>query len=355
MDFIDGLRALAALYIVVHHGLQTASYMTWWLYPFRYGFEVVVVFITISGFCLSLPQSRRGQWTVDARNFYWKRARRILPPYYAALALGFLISLLFAFRSHAQDYLGNRISWLMIWSHVALVQNWIPKQAMTVDGPLWSIAVECQIYLFFPILVLLRHRLGRWVTLALWFILVQALARATHDGGYVGMLFIFAIGMLGADLAFRPASRPWLLPGIVLSTVVIFFTYDWHRTLAESLIGMATALLMAYLVQVRTSVGNRILGWKPLAWVGTFSYSVYLIHSYVEIGATRWCARYLYSWREASPAQHAVAYACMIPVILLLSYIFHRFFERPFMGAARQRAEDRLRLETTSNQLLGAD
>lgn len=125
--------------------------------------------------------------------------------------------------------------------------------------------------------------------------------------------------------------------------------------MAENLIGMATALLMAYLVQVRTSIGNKILGWKPLAWVGTFSYSIYLIHSYVEIGVTRWCARYLKSWREASPAQHAVAYACMIPVILLLSYVFHRVFERPFMGAARQKAEDRLRGETTANQFLPAD
>ena len=106
LDFIDGLRALAALYIVLHHLLQTSAYMTWWLFPLRYGFEVVVVFITISGFCLALPLSQRGRWKLEVRHFYWKRARRILPPYYAALALGFLIVLLYAARSYPQDYLG---------------------------------------------------------------------------------------------------------------------------------------------------------------------------------------------------------------------------------------------------------
>jgi peptidoglycan/LPS O-acetylase OafA/YrhL len=223
LDFIDGLRALAALYIVTHHAVQTAGFVRWWTVPFTFGREVVVVFIAISGFCLGLPLARRGQWTLDARTFYRKRIRRILPPYYAALAVGFLIIAIYAMLGRPQDYLGHRFKWAMIWSHIALVQNWMPSQFVTVDGPLWSISIECQIYLLFPLVAWLWHRTGRWITLGVLFLFVHLVTHFAHGGG-TNFLFAFGVGLLGVDLAFRPQSRPFLLAGVAVSLVAIPLT-----------------------------------------------------------------------------------------------------------------------------------
>jgi peptidoglycan/LPS O-acetylase OafA/YrhL len=342
LDFIDGLRALAALYIVTHHAVQTAGFVRWWTVPFTFGREVVVVFIAISGFCLGLPLARRGQWTLDARTFYRKRIRRILPPYYAALAVGFLIIAIYAMLGRPQDYLGHRFKWAMIWSHIALVQNWMPSQFVTVDGPLWSISIECQIYLLFPLVAWLWHRTGRWITLGVLFLFVHLVTHFAHGGG-TNFLFAFGVGLLGVDLAFRPQSRPFLLAGVAVSLVAIPLTRPSHGSLSESLIALATALLMAYCAQVPKSFGSRLLGWKPLAWIGTFSYSVYLVHSYVEILCVRWIASHGLFWARITPAERASVLVFVIsPLAVVLSYFFHRVFERPFMGAARQRAEARL-------------
>jgi peptidoglycan/LPS O-acetylase OafA/YrhL len=148
--------------------------------------------------------------------------------------------------------------------------------------------------------------------------------------------------MLGADLAFRPEYRRWLVPGALLSAVGLFATFQWHKTIAESCLGLGIAFLMAYLTQVRSSIGNKILGWKPLAWIGTFSYSIYLVHSYIEIAPARWLNLHTNIWAAMTSAEQAAFFVVTFPAILLLSYAFHIVFERPFMGIKRQRAEDRL-------------
>lgn len=165
------------------------------------GHDVVAVFIAISGFCLALPMAKSRRWTLEAGRFYRRRMRRILPPYFAAIALALLIALVCSHGSYAQDYAGAPLSWSMVISHVLLVQNWVRPQSFTLDGPLWSVAVECQIYILFPLLVMLWRR-SRWLALGLAFMFAHSLLYATRHGGNANFLFLFAEGMLGAELAF---------------------------------------------------------------------------------------------------------------------------------------------------------
>lgn len=148
--------------------------------------------------------------------------------------------------------------------------------------------------------------------------------------------------MLGADLAFLPTSHRWLLPGAVISIALVFLTYNRHRTMGESMIGLTTALLMAHMTHARSSVGSRVLSWKPIAWIGTFSYSLYLVHSFVEIGATRWLGHHSRTWQSATTPFHARWMLLTIPPALVFSYLFHLLVEKPFMSVPRRRAEDRL-------------
>ena len=95
LDFIDSLRALAALYVMICHAYHEPGngYHASWLINhigLSYGHVAVDVFIVISGFCLMLPVTRRNGELGSVRDFMRRRVRRILPPYYAALILSLL-------------------------------------------------------------------------------------------------------------------------------------------------------------------------------------------------------------------------------------------------------------------------
>lgn len=147
---VDGLRALAALFVVAHHIHRTL----WWpnspppgirpfVSPLLYGHYAVSVFIVISGFCLMLPVIRAdGMLPGGVVRFFRRRALRILPPYYCAIAFTAL-------------FVDHNIDKKQMLAHLFLVHNLWASTYNGINGTFWSIAVECQIYLLFPLLVLL--------------------------------------------------------------------------------------------------------------------------------------------------------------------------------------------------------
>jgi peptidoglycan/LPS O-acetylase OafA/YrhL len=99
---LDGIRGLAALYVVVNHVFlrafpgyprDTAPFWAGW---FVYGRFAVVVFIVLSGFSLAVAPARSGWQVGGVGRFARRRARRILPPYYAALAISLAVAWLVA-------------------------------------------------------------------------------------------------------------------------------------------------------------------------------------------------------------------------------------------------------------------
>jgi peptidoglycan/LPS O-acetylase OafA/YrhL len=346
LDFIDGLRALAALYIVFHHCFVVAEYFPPGFSFMDRGHDVVAVFIAISGFCLALPLAQRGNWKLQIGQFFQRRGRRILPPYFATLAIALLIALAFSYKSYPQDYAGVRITWLTVISHVLLFHNWTPADVYTLDGPLWSIAVECQIYLVFPLLVLLWGRTGKWVTLFVTFVVAHGLLYLAHSRSPVNFLFLFAEGMLGAELAFSSRHNRWLGPVFLLCVIGYLFTDRYQRDIFT---GLGIGLLMAYLAQHREHWGNRVLGWKPLAWIGTFSYSIYLLHAIIQIPVKRWLfSSGIKFFTESHTAMLALLVFVVSPIAIAASYGFHLVFERPFLSQTRKKAEERFAAGTVT-------
>jgi peptidoglycan/LPS O-acetylase OafA/YrhL len=360
LDHLDGLRGVAALYVVLFHAgicFVEQPLPAWARAASRllaFGHEAVAVFIVLSGYCLMLPAARDGRLSHGTRGYFLRRARRILPPYYAAL-LGSLalIALVPALRSQAPtntiwDDTHPAFSTGAVASHLLLVHNWFPQWVFRINGPLWSVATEWQIYFFFPFLLLpLWRRRGPLVTLLVAFavgylplLLDPAIARAALPW-YLGL---FALGMVAATIGFapRPLERglrtlPWGRITLVLLAICavggLVLARLWFRwkPLTDVLVGLATATLLVHCGAAASSRVTRLLSSPPLVKLGHFSYSLYLIHLPVVA-----LAYFLVRPLPLGAVAHVLV---LLPLstaaALAVAYGFHVVVERRFMPARR--------------------
>ncbi len=186
---LDGLRGLAAVYVVVNHVFLRAfpgypvDHAPFWAGWFIYGRFAVVVFIVLSGFSLALSPARHG-WRLDELSgFAQRRAWRILPAYWAALAFSLVVAWLLV----AQP--GNGIpDAKSVIVNGLLVQNIVA--AHSPNAAFWSMAVEAQLYLAFPLLLLMVRRRGAVVMVATVTLIVATVGIV---GPHVSHLNVFVI------------------------------------------------------------------------------------------------------------------------------------------------------------------
>ncbi len=349
LDYLDGLRGLAALFVVAHHLWLShtggalpgfSGVLRNWL---LYGHLSVDVFIVLSGACLMLPVARFGSLRGGWKTFTQSRARRILPPLYFAMA--------FAWAAHSLT--GKAFPLHAVLVNALLLQDVVPKDNV-LDLPLWSVAAEWRIYFLFPLFVWLWSRCGAPAVLALSAFLGYGLA-ALLAAVYPALplahacpwyLFLFAMGMAATDLATRPARPQWLLPSVFTLAVagLAWMLHQWpitaagegrsqylpHLPLIDAAAGAATAFALALLQEQSTrrnlSLPIKLLSWKPLVFVGTLAYSIYLIHDFVIFQIKRLLIGRLHL--HSSLAVMAADMALTVGV----AYFFHLAFERPFMS-----------------------
>ncbi len=362
LPYLDGLRALAASYVVLFHALLgfSAENLTgpWRLVKraFAYGHEAVAIFIVLSGYCLMLPVIRRDpeRLGVPFPAFVARRAKRILPPYFAALLLSLaLIASVPILRTRGtgtiwDDSLPGLDTGAVV-THLLVVHNWFPAFAYQVNGPLWSVASEWQIYFLFPLLLLPVWR-GAGMRGAL---LVAAgvgyglllLAPAASSVAIPWYVLLFAFGMAAASIQwgthrFEQWLRervPWkhlgyaLWLGCLLASNALPTFWFRHKPLVDPLVGLATATLLVRLTRESLS-GQRswllqLLERRPLVELGHFSYSLYLTH--LPLLALGYFALQALG---VSGAAFVLAMALLGSAgSLLFAYGFHRLVERPFM------------------------
>jgi peptidoglycan/LPS O-acetylase OafA/YrhL len=366
LEYLDGLRAVAALYVVLFHaGLgftpppSTLPTLTRVLqHGLSFGHDAVAVFIVLSGYCLMLPVARaegqlvRGLWDYVAR-----RAWRILPPYYTtvfgSLLLITLVPVLQTPTKTTWQDTFPAFGLGPIGSHVLLIHNLLPAFANTIDGPLWSVATEWQIYFFFPLLLLpVWRRFGAALTVLAGFALGTAVVfvapAAAHSAAswYIGL---FALGMSAAGIGFASRSTeralrervPWgtvsasLLLMVAVGTTALIKVWFVLMPFSDALVGATTASGLIYLTRHALARGSarplalRLLEWPPLVRLGGFSYSLYLTHLPVVALCYFGLCRVALSPNAALLALLALS----LPLSVLFSYGFFWVFERRFVGS----------------------
>ena len=375
--YLEGLRGLAALYVVFFHvwqgcvlGSPQSTAVDLGLGWAAGGIPAVAVFITLSGFLLGLPVARAGELAGGVAGFARRRARRILPPYLAALALSA------AFEGYA---LPVAQQWALgpdpapapvgregeidgggaeafptaarnLAAHAALVHNLRPETIYAINGPLWSVATECQIYAAFALaLVPLRRAAGPGAALAAGAALggLAWLAEpAVPPGACLWLVGCFALGAAAAEVAggrwqHLLARGPWRGCALLALAGVAWVPLQaaCHVYWAEAMIvpaAFAALATCALILAARRGDGwavrlaRRLAGRGP-ARLGAMSYSLYLTHGPLVGAADALLRRADFAPAERLPLMVGAA----VPACLAVAWGFHRAFERPTLAPRR--------------------
>ena len=244
----------------------------------------------------------------ELRGGFWdyirRRGRRILPPYYAALLLSLLVDGLPPLH-HGRGTIwdpDSGVSLKAIVTHLFLVHNLTRSDALKINGPLWSVATEWQIYFLFPLLLLpIWRRFGAFPSVLIGLVVGIAphfLFHGRFDPAMPEMIALFALGMAAAGVSFSARAQerrwrdavPWGTLTAVGAVLVVSLSLrgpDWvvaHFVLVNPIVGAAAACLLVYCTgqtsKARTAPTPllQVLDSRPAVVLGTFSYSLYLIH-----------------------------------------------------------------------------
>ncbi|MCU0570206.1 MAG: acyltransferase [Oculatellaceae cyanobacterium Prado106] len=380
LTYLDGIRGLAALYVVlVHVWISEGSdeLVPSWFWAgleksLRYGIFAVVIFVTLSGYCLMLPVVRSGKTELSGGvgKFLKRRIRRILPPYYASLVFCLAIALLMLGLDRftpidwnaagIEELKGLFTPTLFSWRDWAIyllfIQNFNLHEH-TINGPAWAVATEGQIYIVFALLLLPLWRAFKpWVGIGVAFgigLLLHYAWGARWDWANPWFLGFFALGMWAAEVSFSPRAGftrlrkelPW--GWIAIATFPIGFAIEWLRFrpqfsgvepwMAQTGIAIWCMALLIYCTRDLTTDRSlnggkvapilRFLELSPVVYLGTISYSLYIIHAPIII--------LIYQGLLLSPlSPSGVALAWIILGVLVslgCAYVFHQVIERPFL------------------------
>jgi peptidoglycan/LPS O-acetylase OafA/YrhL len=353
---VDGLRALAMSMVIAQHcGLLPFGWTGVWL------FYVISGYVITRGFIASDDEAR-GAPGERYRAFLWRRALRIVPVYLLYLALNALIVLPRGEGAAAMRDLPSLLAFVFNWQMIyAAGGAWSPF------GHLWTLSVEQQFYLVFPLLVLCVPARAQWpLTLALvlagpllrWgfssavalqfddagqrAFAVYAASPCHVDAFLIGSLLarggprLYGAPRFAGTLSVVAALAAALYAGAyalvnmrlgaqgvdVLRNVVSGVLYGQGR---EVFAYVAVDLLAAALL-VLALRGVRWLAWPPLVHVGRVSYGGYLFHALVL-----WCAAEVIGGkvREQGLGLRLLAFAAVWAATVLLATASFRWFETP--------------------------
>ena len=326
---LDGVRAVSIALVLLGHSLAFGSR--------RYVGDVanlgVRCFFVLSGFLITslLLEEFRKNGQISLRNFYARRTLRIFPAFYV-----FLLGVFFLERSGVVE----RIS-TPSWIHaVTYTSDYLSLHDRPL-GHLWSLAVEEQFYLIWPVaVVLLRPRKALWSAFAV--VLIVPLVRfftwrffpdSAHEmkWQFHTVCDALATGCLLAgvrDAAWeRPAYRRFLNSAAFALVPIGVLALNWitvGRPRVDYLVGQTSlnvgiALCIDYLVRKPDGFAGRTMNIRFVAYVGTLSYSIYL-------------------WQQIFANPDAPGLAYRVAFALAAAWCSFTFVEKPFLSL-RQRFE----------------
>lgn len=312
---VDAMRGIAASMVALFHCSVTAYNVTGGDFrasPLHFGWLGVHVFFVISGYVVA-GLALRGATSAPGE-FFARRLLRLYPPYLVAVAATILVALLAGvtpgFRGSPLDLGAERLGCHLALSCDITGVGWF-------DPVFWTLAVEVQFYVLAAIVMAAFRWFGRWAVLLA---LASSLALAPFVPKFVALHFagIFIFGIAAKAHRFRMISTVRLALIVIASLMSMIMSLEPAEVVA-SLIAFACLLVPWRLVP------------RPLVWLGTISYSLYLLH--VPVGGR---VLNLLFRIDTSIAFAIAAVAFALVVSVLASAIFWRIIERPAIEWSHQ-------------------
>lgn len=297
---LDGLRAMAILLVMFHHMAPRSGVLQWLGSAFgECGWAGVDLFFVLSGFLITSILCNSAHKPRYYRNFIVRRALRILPLY-----------LLFLLLIAAATHLIDRPQWLAfqrwggIWPYFLYIANvWTVIQhslpPLVEFRILWSLQVEEQFYLAYPLLIALCPR-GRLRGVLLVIAATAFLSRCIAVAGGASPLTTLvmtpfrmdalALGGVIATLYLDGALHAWLPTfrwtfslGISVILILCCSHHIYHddnavRSVGFTVIAATSASILALALLYRNNLFGRILRLPPLVYTGQIAYGLYILH-----------------------------------------------------------------------------
>jgi peptidoglycan/LPS O-acetylase OafA/YrhL len=334
---IEGMRAIAVGSVLAFH-----SGLTW----FAGGFVGVDVFFVLSGFLitglLAREVSRTGRVRLGA--FWARRVKRLLPASATVLAFSALVTWIYLPITQRSAFGGDIVSAALYAVNWRLAGRSVDYLAEDVGASpvqhYWSLSVEEQFYLVWPLLILLvaiiwarRWRRGAFITLSTVTVLSFAWSVAQSHSSPQTAFFVsttriweLGIGALLALAATRVGRFPTALRAaagwigiLAIAYAVLFFdgstTWPGVNTLVPT---VGAALMIASGIAPTPGSPQRLLSLAPMVWIGGLSYSLYLWHWPILIAA------------QAHFANLQVRYAVLLMLFSVVpAWLCHKYIENP--------------------------
>ena len=332
---VDGLRAVAVLSVIAFHLHKP-------LLPGE--FLGVDIFFVISGYLISLRVLREldaGHFSMA--EFYRRRAKRIAPAMLVVIAVTLVASQVLLLPEDAQSTEESAV-----WSLAPLanVYFWLYRDTGyfapdSRDLPLlhlWSLGVEEQFYLLWPILLRLCHRAlrPRWVLAAA--VVATGLSFAAGDllygrapsfvyymlptragefllGAMVAALVLHGVGR---RLAPAPARLLATTGALLTAASLLMVTEDQPFPGWRAALPTAGVALLIFAGHSSHSLWSRLLAIRPLVWIGLIAYSAYLWH---------WPLLSFFHYGYGKPGRTATA--CLFVLTMILAWLSYRYVEEP--------------------------
>jgi peptidoglycan/LPS O-acetylase OafA/YrhL len=329
MPALDGLRALAVIAVVIFH--TKASFLAG-------GGLGVSVFFALSGFLITtlLLRERDLNGAVKLSRFYGRRALRLLPA--LLLVLGFVALCAAGGRSPEQNVLGILGSLLYVanWAGVA------SQDGLDLLDHTWSLSVEEQFYLLWPIVLLVAaQRYGRRgvaIAAICGALIAPALRYALWDGASMDrvahgtdsiadqLLWGCALAALVGALGERPPAIRllfWPAAAFLIGAAVAGPALTGLWTIGGlAAVGIASTIVVGRLALFDDGV-TRAMSWRPLVWLGGISYGMYLWHFPIEVLMPA-------AIKQSTPAFVVVSLVATVCVAAASYYLVERPLQRRY-------------------------
>jgi len=298
---LDGVRAIAILMVIVYHSLNGLPGITWAQAQFLNltgaGWTGVDLFFVLSGFLITgILMDARGS-AHSLRNFYARRVLRIVPVYVAFLLFSLWVAGPLG-TSSAEEVTQLQRSQLWFWTYSENVMVALHSWSATSFpmAHLWSLAVEEQFYILWPLAVLLLSPMALKRTAAACIVAAEAcrLALILHGGdGTVNFVMLpsrmdsLAAGAFLACAYRNPLlwsrvlhARKWIATTALVSILVLLITFHTVDKLAPvaQLVAFPSLVALGSIIVASAVGGSAWLSGSAMRFVGKISYGMYVWH-----------------------------------------------------------------------------